>query len=71
MAVFWYIGTKGGDLLVDYAIKDIDDKLWEKARIKAIRQGVRMSYVTKRLLEMWVKGDVEIDPRKLTEKRGG
>jgi hypothetical protein len=46
--------------LVDYAIKGIDDKLWERARIKAIRQKVRMSYVLKRLIEMWVKGDVEV-----------
>ncbi len=46
--------------MVDYAIKGIDDKLWERARIKAIRKKLKMSYVTKRLIEMWVKGDVEI-----------
>ena len=60
----WYFGTKGGDLLVDYAIKGIDDKLWERARIKAIRQKVRMSYVLRRLIEMWVKGEIEIDKDK-------
>jgi hypothetical protein len=47
-------------IMVDYALKSIDDRLWEKARIKAIRQKVRMSYVLKRLIEMWVKGDVEV-----------
>jgi hypothetical protein len=62
--LFWYIGTKGGDILVDYAIKDIDDNLWKKARIKAIQQGVRMSYVLKHLIEMWVKGEIEIDKDK-------
>ena len=46
--------------MVDYAIKGIDDKLWERARIKAIRQKVRMSYVLKRLIEMWVRGEIEI-----------
>ena len=50
--------------MVDYAIKGINDKLWEKARIKAIRQKLKMSYVTKRLIEMWVKGEIEIDENK-------
>jgi len=53
---------------VDYAIKGIDNKLWEKARIKAIRKGVKMSYVTKRLIEMWVKGEIEIDKEKSKSK---
>jgi hypothetical protein len=46
--------------LVDYAIKGIDGKLWERARIKGIRQGVKMSYVMKCLIGMWVKGEIEI-----------
>ena len=46
--------------MVDYAIKGIDGKLWERARIKSIRQGVRMSYVLRRLIEFWVKGEIEI-----------
>ena len=50
--------------MVDYAIKGIDDKLWERARIKAIRQKVRVSYVLRRLIEMWVKGEIEIDKDK-------
>ena len=54
--------------MVDYAIKGIDDKLWERARIKAIRQKVKMSYVLKRLIEMWVKGEIEIDKDKSKNK---
>ncbi len=54
--------------MVDYAIKDINEKLWERARIKAIRQRVRMSYVTKRLIEMWVKGEIDIGKDKSKSK---
>ena len=43
-----YIGTKWNDLLVDYVIKDIHEKLRERAGIKAIRKGVRMRCATKR-----------------------
>jgi hypothetical protein len=56
--------------LVDYAIKDIDDKIWEKARIKGIREGVRMNYVLRRLIEMWVRGEVEIVEDKPKRKYG-
>jgi hypothetical protein len=61
---FGILVPKGVVFLVDYAIKGIDEKLWERARIKAIRQKVRMSYVMKRLIEMWVKGEIEIDKDK-------
>ena len=57
--------------MVDYAIKGIDEKLWERARIKAIREKFKMSYVTKRLIEMWVKGEVEIDKDKSKSKDEG
>ncbi len=68
IVLFWSIGTKGGDVLVDYAIKGIDKKLWERARIKAIRKGVKMSHVTKQLIEMWVKGEIDIDKDKSKSK---
>jgi len=64
LTVICYLGIlvpKGVVLLVDYAIKGIDERLWERARIKAIRQKVRMSHVMKCLIEMWVKGEIEID----------
>jgi len=54
--VYW---NEMGDPLVDYASKGIDEKLWEGAEIKAIRQKVKMNYVMKRAIEMWVKGEIE------------
>ena len=54
--------------MTDYAVKGIDDKLWEKARIKGIREGVRMNHVFKRLLEMWVKGEIEVVKDKSTRE---
>jgi hypothetical protein len=32
--------------------------------MKAVRQELKMSYVMKHLIEMWVKGEIEIDEGK-------
>jgi hypothetical protein len=45
---------------MDFNVKSINPTLWERARIKGIRQKVSLSKVFRRLLEMWVNGEVEV-----------
>ena len=69
--------AKGGVLIVNVVIRNVDDATWERCRIRAIRLKVSMSMIVRQLIEMWERGEIEIDTEKLTskarrtKKRGG
>lgn len=46
--------------MADYLIKNIDPKVWQKARIKGIKEGVKMMPIFKELLRMWAYGEIEV-----------
>jgi hypothetical protein len=45
---------------MDYLLRDVDREVFKKARIKAIEKDLTVPRVLKRLIEMWVKGEIEI-----------
>jgi len=45
---------------MDFNVKSIDEKIWERARIKGIRERVSLSRVLRALIRMWVEGEVII-----------
>jgi len=50
-------------------VRSVDEKLWMKARVKAVGQGLSMGQVLNGLLKMWVRGKAEFIKRK-EAKRG-
>lgn len=55
---------------MDYLIRDIDKELWKMARIKAIQEDLTMPKVMRRLIEAWVKGEIELIPKKEKNNHG-
>jgi hypothetical protein len=45
---------------MDFNVKSIDEKIWERARIKGIREKVSLSTVFRALIKMWIDGEVTI-----------
>ena len=62
-----YIGV---DETMDYLIRGIDKELWKKARIKAIQEDLTMPRVMRGLIEAWVKGEIQLTPKKKRDKYG-
>lgn len=55
---------------MDYLIRDIDKELWKKAKIKAIQEDLTMPKVMRGLIEAWVKGEIELTPKKQRDNYG-
>lgn len=60
----------GADETMDYLIRGIDKELWKKARIKAIQEDLTMPRVMRGLIEAWVKGEIQLTPKKKRDKYG-
>ena len=60
----------GGDDTMDYLMRGIDKELWKKARIKAIKEDLTMPKVMRGLIEAWVKGEVQLTPKKKRDNYG-
>ena len=60
----------GGNEDMDYLIRGIDKELWKKARIKAIQEDLTMPKVMRGLIEAWVKGEVQLTPKKKRDNYG-
>ena len=52
-------------------VRNVNDEVWRKARIKAINAGVSMTRVIQELIEMWASGEVKIDTDEIKPKKKG
>lgn len=48
----------------------VSEKLKEDAKVKAIRQGVSLSYVVERLLQKWLDDEIDIRPEGEQQENG-
>ncbi len=55
---------------MDFNLKSIDDKIWERARIKGIRERVSISTVLRTLIKMWVDGAVTVALPERRKRKG-
>ena len=52
-------------------VRNVNDEVWQRARIKAIKAGVSMTKVIQGLIEMWASGKIKIDTDELKSKKKG
>jgi len=52
-------------------VRNVNDEVWQKARIKAIKAGVSMTKVIQGLIEIWANGKIKIDTDELMAKKKG
>lgn len=42
-----------------YLLRDIDDALWRRVKVKAAQEGIPIRDVILRLLKAWVRGQID------------
>lgn len=51
--------------MAHFLLKDMDDAVWNRIKKKTQQKDIHLKYLVPELLELWLKGNIKIDEKKL------